>query len=286
MKRFLSTLFCTIVLTIGAQAQIDEVVNQINKDGGWNPRSQWLQNKEIAERYLMRIMEFSSSDAKWVQGDLDQDHERALKVLQVRDQLIGNIKKVKKQDKILSKYFNDVSQARQAFAQAETTEMCYKMLSGTLNGMINHTVTRKMPSGPLTYFRHSISNGYAGTHDETILEKKDGKGRLAVNMKNMRMNPEDRDKEPVWMEVEDSVFQHVRDMVEAGLLYDVNPHYSPAADIMDASNWSMDFYFEGGKICSDGYAVRPDHSECLDNILRYLFDIYKECGGPFGEEIR
>ena len=286
MKRFLSTLFCTVMLTIGAQAQIDEVVNQINKDGGWTPRSRWLQNKEMAERYLMRIHEFTISDAQWAQRDLDEDHEQAVKVLQVRDQLIGKTKKVKKQDKILSKYFNDVSQARQAFAQADTTEMCYQLLSRALDGMINRTITSKMPSGALTYFHHSVSNGFAGTHDETILEKKEGKGRLAINMKNMRMNLDDRDKEPVWVEVEDSVFQRVRDMAETGLLYDVNRYYSPSIEIMDASNWSMDFKFDGGSISSSGYATGPDHSNCLHAILRYLFGIYKEHGGSLGEDIR
>ena len=285
MKRLLSTLLCIIVITLGTHAQIDEVVSQINKDGGWNPSSRWLQNKEIAERYLMRINEFTTSDAQWAQRDLNEDHEQAQKILQVRDQLIGKTKKVKKQDKILSKYFNDVSQARQAFAQADTTEMCYQLLSGALDGVINHTITRKMPSGALTYFRHSISNGYAGTHDETILEKKEGKGRLAINMKNMRMNPEDKNKEPVWVEVEDSVFQRVRDMAETGLLYDVNHYYSPSVDIMDASNWSMDFKFDGGSISSSGYASGPDHSDCLHDILRYLFVVYKEHGGSLGEDM-
>ena len=283
MKRLLSTLLCIIVITLGTHAQIDEVVSQINKDGGWKPRSEWLQDKDMAERYIMRIMEFSSYDAKWAQEDLDKDHERALKVLQVRDQLIGNTKKVKKQDKILSKHFNDVSQARQAFAQAETTEMCYQLLSGVLDGKINRVVTQKMPSGALTYFHHSVSNGYAGTRDETILEKKDGKGRLAITMKNMRFHPDDWDKEPVWVEVEDSVFQRVRDMVESGLLYDVNSRYSPSVQVMDASNWSMDFKFEGGSISSDGYASGPDHSDCLRGILRYLFSVYKELGRPMEE---
>ena len=285
MKRLLSTLLCIIVITLGTHAQIDEVVSQINKDGGWTPSSRWLQNKEIAKRYLMRIHEFTTSDAQWVQRDLNEDHEQAQKILQVRDQLIGKTKKVKKQDKILSKYFNNVSQAHQAFAQADTTEMCYQLLSGALDGVINHTITRKMPSGALTYFRHSISNGYAGTHDETILEKKEGKGRLAINMKNMRMNPEDKNKEPVWVEVEDSVFQRVRDMAETGLLYDVNHYYSPSVDIMDASNWSMDFKFDGGSISSSGYASGPDHSDSLHDILRYLFVVYKEHGGSLGEDM-
>jgi hypothetical protein len=284
MKKFLSILICTILFALGAQAQIDEVVNEINSNGGWKPRSQWLQNKDIAEKYIMRIMEFTSLDAKWAQEDLDKDHEQALKILEVRDQLIGQSKKVKKQDKILSKHFNDVSQARQAFSQAETSEMCYQLLSGVLEGKINRVVTSKMPSGALTYFHHLVSNGFAGTHNETILEKKDGKGRLAVILKNMRMRLEDKDMEPVWFEVNDSVFQQVRDMVETGMLYDVNSRYSPSIDIMDASNWSMDFKFEGGSISSSGYATGPDHSECLSGILRYLITLYKELGGDLEEK--
>ena len=279
MKRILTTFLCTIVLTIGAYAQNNEVVNEINRNGGWKPRSQWLQNKEMAERYMYRIMQFTSSDAEWAQKDLDKDHERALQVLQVRDEIIGKISKVKKQDKKLSKYFNDVSQARQAFAQADTTEMCYQLLSGMLQSRANPTVKRKMPGGALTYFHHRVSNGFAGTSDETILEKKDGLRRLAVIRKNMVMHPEDSEKEPVWVEVDDAVFQRVRDMVETGMLYDVNSNYSPAVDIMDASNWSMNIRFEGGDIDSGGYASGPDHSDCLRDILKYLINTYYDLGG-------
>lgn len=277
MKKFLSLLI-TLILSVGAYAQNDEVVKQINKEG-WKPQNQCLTNKKAAESYIPRIMQFTKDGAAWVQKNLEKDHEQAIKILQVRDEIIGKTKKVKKQDKQLSKYFDDVSKARQTFAQADTTLLCYQMLSGFLESQQSPTVKHKMPAGALTYFKHRISNGFAGTLNETTLTKKDGKGLLTVNIQNMRFNPEEKEKEPVSVEVDDSVFQRVRSMVESGLLYDVNTSYVPETDIMDASNWSMDFKFEKGNISSSGYAVGPDHSDSLHKILRYLITLYNELKG-------
>ena len=72
------------------------------------------------------------------------------------------------------------------------------------------------------------------------------------------------------------MFQHVRDMVESGKLYEIGKDYYPDFDITDASSWSLSIYFEKGDISSSGYAAGPDHSDVLTEIERYLAGMFKK----------
>lgn len=98
---------------------------------------------------------------------------------------------------------------------------------------------------------------------------------LKVEARRMNVAPEEEEKPVVPKEVNDSVFQRVREMVEQGRLYEVGRHYMPDYDILDASNWSLYIVFEQGSIGSGGYAEGPDHHDTLHAIINYLTKIFK-----------
>ena len=273
MKRILLTIVCAVALSLGAWAQVDEVVAKINKDGAWTPKNSFLKDMEATNSMIAQVFRYNPGGLKRILYDVEEDHVFAQKILQTRDDIIGTTKKLKKQNKLLAKYFDNVDQARQSFVQAEETEKCFAHFSGALNGLMTGGTNKSMPTGALKSFYYSSSNGFAGFREEYSLRKEGGKKILEIKIVRRMHYPEDPGETNREMEVDDSVFQRVRDMVEEGKLYDVYREYQPEIMVMDATGWSMGIRFEGGSIDSGGYATGPDHHDTLNNILRYLMEV-------------
>lgn len=273
MKRRLLTIVCAVALSLGAWAQVDEVVAKINKEGAWTPRNSFLKDMESTNNTIVQFSRFNPDGLKYILHEVEEDHIYAQKILQTRDEIIGKAKKVKKQNKLLGKYFNNVDQARQSFVQAEETEKCYELFSGALNGFIKGGTNKSMPTGALRSFFFSSSNGFAGFREEFSLSKDSGKNILKIMIVRNMHHPEDPGQVNQELEVDDSVFQRVREMVEEGKLYDVYREYHPEIMVTDATGWSMGIRFDGGSIDSSGYASGPDHHDTLNKILRYLMEV-------------
>ena len=273
MKRILLTLMCAMALSLGAWAQVDEVVANINKDGIWTPRNSFLKDMESTDRMIAQVSRYNPGGQQFILNEVEEDYIYAQKILQTRDEIIGTTKKLKKQNKLLAKYFKNVDLARQSFAQAEETEKCFAHFSGALNGFMKGGTNASMPSGALKYFYYSRNNGFAGFREEFSLNKNKGKNILKITIARRMHMPENPGETKCEIEVNDSVFQRVRDMVEEGKLYDVYREYHPEEMITDASGWSMNISFEGGSIDSGGYATGPDHHDTLNKILQYLVEV-------------
>lgn len=263
----------------GKGEDVDKVIKTINERGYRPPALFWLEDDERAKQYLGMMHDFSIQSMKDTKESVDEELQKAQQIVEVRKVLVGKTKKIKKQNKRLAKYFKNVDAARRAFDEAEKVEKRCQLLSGAISSELAHRVPPCMPSGQLSYFHYRSSNGFAGYLKEVTLSKKDGKGWLSIKeRKGMRGVPDEEqaEKDPKTVEVEDSVFQRVRDMVEEGKLFEAGRRYQPDYMIMDASNWSMEFKFEGGVIDSDGYATGPDNGRALGRIIDYLDEVYKE----------
>ncbi len=289
--KIISKILISLVLLVSSQVvfgqsdkgkEADKVINMINKRGFWRPAVQWLEDDDRAKGYISMIDDFSATSLKETKKSIEREQKDAQQLLDVRQLLVKNAKKPKKQDELLAQYFNDVSVAKNVFDDAEKVVQRCQMLTAAIDGKLANYVPKTMPKGNLLYFSSLSSNGFAGFHEEIILEKKkDGKRILSIDSRNRRMEPMPNEQgiivlnQPQVVEVDDTVFQRVRDMVEKGRLYDVGKQYMPDYMIMDASNWSMSFTFEGGKISSGGYAGGPDNSKALREIVDYLKEVAK-----------
>ena len=252
----------------------DMVVNELNKSGFWNPYVRWLQSDDTMEGYLSNLGDNSVEKMKSTLRGLEDDHLRAQSLLKARAE-IGGKKKGEKQDKHLASRFKDVEAAKRAFEKAEQVERRYEVLKNAINHEIKHRKPAVMPAGKLLYFSYSTSNAFGGFSEEITLDGQKGKRELKVEERRMNISPEEEEKPVVPKEVNDSVFQRVREMVEQGQLYEVGRHYLPDYDILDASNWSLYIVFEQGSIGSGGYAEGPDHHDTLHAIINYLTKIFK-----------
>ena len=261
-----------------AVAQTDKVVEELNKRGFWSPFARCLESDGDMESFLHEMPDRSAASLRRTLESLAQDRDRAQELLTARDE-IGGKKKGKKLDARLAKRFTDVERAKEAFEKAEQVMRRYEILSEAINRELAVAASRTMPAGPLQSFYYSLSNGFAGfRHEVSLSREEDGKRLLKINEERLRMPEEERPK-PICVEVEDSVFVRVRDMVEEGKLYDIGRYYRPDFDIMDASGWSLSIYFEGGNISSGGYAEGPDHGDTLSAILKYLNQLAESLSG-------
>ena len=262
----------------GKGEEADEVIKTINSREFLRPALFWLEDDERAEQYVRSMQDFSIQRMQETKEDVDKELQETQKILRVKKFLVGKSKKVKKQNKQLAKYFKDVDAARRYFDEAEKVDRRCQRLTSAISSELSRRVPPQMPSGALTNFYYRTANGFAGYLLEVNLTKKDEKGCLSIKeRRGMRGVPDEEqaEKEPKIIEVEDTVFQRVRDMVEEGKLYEVGKYYSPDYMIMDASSWSMDFKFEGGSISSGGYATGPDNSSALRRIIDYLKEVYE-----------
>lgn len=277
MKRTLSILvflLCGMMWAQGQTSQTSQVVEELNKRQFWTPYVNWLQSDDKMEDFLREMPGYNHLSLKNTLQEIEHDHSRAQQLLQAEKEIAGD-SKGKKRDKLLAARFSDIESAKKAFDTARQAERRYEILKRNILDFMNVRSVSSMPSGALEEFHYVTSNGFAGYRKEVVLKKVDGKGQLLYDVKQMLWDGEDVVKESVPVAVEDSVFQRVRDMVEEGSLYDISKRYTPDVDITDASNWSLEIALKGGIISSDGYAVGPDHSDTLNNILNYLNTIYK-----------
>ena len=277
MKRTLSILvflLCGMMWAQGQTSQTSQVVEELNKRQFWTPYVNWLQSDDKMEDFLREMPGYNHLSLKNTLQEIEHDHSRAQQLLQAEKEIAGD-SKGKKRDKLLAARFSDIESAKKAFDTARQAERRYEILKRNIQEFMNVRSVSSMPSGALEEFHYVTSNGFAGYRKEVVLKKVDGKGQLLYDVKQMLWDGEDVVKEPVPVAVEDSVFQRVRDMVEEGSLYDISKRYTPDVDITDASNWSLEIALKGGIISSDGYAVGPDHSDTLNNILNYLNTIYE-----------
>ncbi len=276
MKNNLIALLCALFFSIAGQAQTDVIVKQINETGFWTPFALWLENESSAESFLRQISYFSDSSLLRTEEVLLHDHERARQILNARDEIIGKTKSRKKQDRKLANYFTNVDVARKIFDKAEETEKLYEKLASAIKGVRAGRKSPTMPSGALKSFSYQVNNGFARYHLEVSLMRKEGKNLLNVEEDREGRLMEHPEEKSLAVEVQDSVFLRVRDMVEEGKLYEVGRRYAPDIMIFDASSWSMELVFEGGSIVSDGYASGPDHSDTLNGIMKYLTALYDQ----------
>ena len=260
----------------------DMVVNELNKSGFWNPYVRWLQRDDTMEGYLRNLGDNSVDKMKMTLRALDEDHRRAQELLNARDEIVGKneSKRQRKKDgrtddERLASRFKDVEAAKRVFEKAEQVEHRYEILKNAINQELEQRKPAVMPAGKLQYFSYSTSNAFGGFSEEITLDGQKGKHELKVEARRMNVAPEEEEKPVVPKEVNDSVFQRVREMVEQGRLYEVGRHYMPDYDILDASNWSLYIVFEQGSIGSGGYAEGPDHHDTLHAIINYLTKIFK-----------
>ena len=269
------------------KSQTTELEKIIKDRGFYMPHVQWLMDDGRMETYIRSMDRVSTLSMQKTLDNMNYDHERAMKLLNERKDILGeklvakldgkpSRKIQEKQDKILSEKFKDIEMVKTIFEKAGQVERRYGRLSSIIKSHLEKATPRVMPKGKLMSFDYSTSNGFAGYHEEVTLQKKDGKNLLRVEEKRMRDDFDKPQETPYDVEVDDSVFTRVRDMVEQGKLYEIGDQYMPDYEIMDASNWSLDFTFEGGSISSSGYAAGPDHSSELGQIMRYLFKLYDD----------
>lgn len=251
-----------------ASAQTDEAVEELNSYGFWHPYTQWIHDDEKMEGYLRMMNEKSAGQLKTTLEMLERDHQRAQDLLNAR-------KEIGKSRRRLATRFNDVDAAKLAFKTAEQAERRYERMKEAINLRLEQMEPAVMPAGRLLYFKYDTSNAYAAYEEEFILDGREGKHELKVEKGSMIVNwvePKKSERK----EVADSVFQHVRDMVEQGQLYDVGRNYMPDMDVLDADSWGLVMEFEQGRISTSGYATGPDHHKTLQAILDYFTAIIKE----------
>ena len=278
-------LLLAVVLFMGCglvEAQTDIVVNELNKSGFWNPHVRWLESDDRMDGYLRNLDDNSVDKMKMTLRALEDDHNWALALLNARDEIVGKneSKRQRKKDgrtddERLASRFKDVEAAKRAFEKAEQVERRYQTLKSAINYKLENMKPAVMPAGKLLYFSYSTSNAFGGFSEEITLDGQNGKHEVKVEARRMNVAPEEEEKPVVPKEVNDSVFQRVREMVEQGRLYEVGRHYLPDYDILDASNWSLYIVFEQGSIGSGGYAEGPDHYDTLQAIINYLTKVFK-----------
>lgn len=255
-------------------AQTDLVVGELNKSSFWNPNVRWLKSDDTMEGYLRSLGENSVDKMKSTLTALEGDHKWAQSLLKARTE-IGGKKKGERQDKRLARRFKDVEAAKHAFEKAEQVEQRYEKLKSAISDELKNRKPAVMPAGNLLYFSYHTSNAFAGFREEITLDGQKGKHELKVEKLRMGVLAEEKEAPVVPKEVDDSVFQRVREMIEQGQLYEAGRHYQPDYEVTDAANWSLHIVFEQGSISSDGYAEGPDHRDTLHAIIDYLTGIFK-----------
>ena len=279
MKNLLTTLAALLMGSGPVMAQTDEVVKELNRSGFWMPYVQWLQSDERMEGYLSNLSDYSIPSMESTLEWMERDHERAKALLDARKDIVGR-KKGKKATALLEKHFTDVAVAMKAFDAAAAAEKRIGRIQSAIKHEIKTRPEATMPSGRLNHFSFSNGNGFAGYHEEVTLDRNENGtgGKLSMRVQRMR-TPEEMDKKPQTVEVADSVLQRVRDIIEAGKLYEVGKNYMSDVEIMDASSWSMYLGFEEENIFSGGYAAGPDHSDTLSEVIQYLKGIAEAAKG-------
>lgn len=280
MRKMMGLATAFLLSTNVVTAQTSKVVEELNKSGFWMPYVQWLSDDGRMNGYLSRVDKYSIGSLEHTLESLGEDYKRAEQLLAARRDIVGK-KKGKKATALLAKHFKDVEAAERAFLAAQQAQERIKVLRGRIESELRMRADAVMPAGELKLFSYHFGNGFAGTHFSIELQRNDNGhgGKLTRLNENRMFGPEEEQAKPEVAEVEDSVFQRVRDIIEQGQLYKVGHEYMPDFDITDASSWSLGIYFEGGSISSGGYAVGPDYGDALNEVIKYLGQLLKKDEG-------
>ena len=265
-----------MALPVWSKKKWTEEMNQTLKEMQdmyfWRCGVYWLGDHGHTEGYLRNLDRYSIASLKETRERVVEEQARVQAPKKVIDAICGK-KKGEKRQAALAKYFPDMDRANRIVEAVERIYEDAPMLIGAIDYELEHREPAVMPEGRLLSFSSSASNGFAGWRRELTLkrDKNSESGTLTLKEeRHLRWGPGEGENTDTTIVVADSVFQHVRDMVEGGMLYDIGKEYHPDFDITDASSWSLSIYFEKGSISSGGYAAGPDHHEALREIERYL----------------
>ena len=267
----LAALFGTSLL-----AQDQGIIDRINNKGIEPARMYWIKTNEMTTEYLQRVGGLTQSDLKIVSEMAEEEIADLNKVLETMDKIIGKEKKQAKIDKKLQKYFNDPQKAMAEFQK--TVEMKARA-QATLDAVNANKgrVYNSMPKEMLTGFHYSAGNGFAGWRFSVELDhNKDGNGGILkyVNEQMRYRTENEPEPKPRTANVDDSVFVKVYNMIEEGKLYDENNYYHPFMDVTDGTNWSLWMAFGKEYLSTGGYMAGPNHHDALNEILKYLNEVY------------
>ena len=196
---------------------------------------------------------------------------------------VPDTSKGEKADKELAKYFKDADAAKKIFATAEGIVRRYNFIKGVVGKSIESYPIRRMPQGELNYYSSSSSNGFAGRRREIKLEydKNSGKRTLVFNNMNMHTPVKADEPQPITeIEVDESLFENVRQMIEEGKLYEIAEEYYADVFITDGTNWSLYIRFDDRKtISSGGYMSWPEQNDVINKIDNYLVQEFNKRTG-------
>ena len=278
MKKIITCLAAALmsVGSVFGQKTLDkespELVKDLSRRGFYRSACQWLSDDGHMNGYIDMMGQFSAESRNETRKAVARDREEAQKIVNLKKAIVGKTKKAKKQDEAIAKYFPKVEVAHNIFNEAEAVLRRCDRLEKVLGPVITGEVpaSGSMPKGKLLSYESSSSNSFAARRaDLKLWRDKDGKGWLSFNTSFMN-------REAKAIEVDDSVFQRVRDLAEEHQLYTIGRRYEPDYEIMDASNWSLYAKFEGGSIDSSGYASGPGKSLGRNEIQRYLVQLYRK----------
>ena len=285
MKKILVMALATL-LGCSLSAQDSNVIELINNKGSIEPmRDSWLIEETMAERTPELLRNLTKSDLKTVSEMMDAEIARMDNILQTRDIIIGKETKAARIEKKLKKHFKDPAVAMKCFEQAESIKNRAQMVQSIANACYGEQY-HQMPKTDLKLFSYSSGNGFAGWRSSVELKRNaDGNGgTLTYKEENIHRAPiegQENENKPEQVNVDDSVFVKVYDLIKETQLYDEQNNYQPLYDVTDGTNWSLWMSFEGTYISTGGYMSGPNHYKGLNQILAYLKNLF---GQPKAKE--
>lgn len=243
----------------------------------WQCHVQWLESHDAAMGYLRNLGDYSIPSINATREMVAGEYQRAKEAEKVIKAICGR-KKGAKREAALASRFKDLERANRIVASVERITDDAPMVLSAIDRELKHRKPAVMPGGRLVSFSSSAGNGFAGWRRELSLRRNDNGegGMLTLKEENHRhYGPGAPAPTDTTVQVVDTVFHRVRDMVESGKLYEIGKSYVPDIMITDATSWSLHIKFEEGTISSGGYASAPDHHEALNEIEKYLVSLLR-----------
>lgn len=274
-KVFIMTLLSFFAISLTAQNK--DIIERINKGSKIERHQEWFRNKGTQQEIFEKIPSLTNSDLEYIIQNAEAIISDMDQIIETRNIIIGNTTKESKQLKKLQKYFNNPQQAMDYFAEAIAVKANALQWLSMAKSYYNRTYRTAIPSGKLIRFSFSSGNGFAGWRRSIELAREKGQqnGTLVCSQTNMHRNETDKE-EAITVNVGDSVFTKVYNMIKEGELYNEASHYQPPMFITDGTSWSLWMSFEKEYISTGGYMAGPNHAEALSMILKYLTNLYEE----------
>ncbi|MBP5693268.1 MAG: hypothetical protein J6W86_06115 [Bacteroidales bacterium] len=288
MKRIFIMALASLFGIACLNAQDKEIVDLINK-GGKIKSTNFIFDQRYYDRMAATIPDLEIRDLDQVAKMAEEEIAMLDKILETKNAIIGDANKESKIKKRLKKYFNEPAQALAFFSEAEILKERAARFLGMANGTKESRGKKTMPEGRLLSFSYTAGNGFAGWSTECRLSRdENGKGTLKCETKQMIRMANEEPKEAKAVEVDDSVFVKVYNMIKDGELYKESKNYQPLYDVTDGTGRNMGAVIEGTEkyknsdklrpvfLSTGGYMSGPDHHEALFGILNYLQALYNE----------